>query len=390
MGVGMLLTTADKGGKPVEFKMPYHRNPVVKKVWWDKDGNLCWKIDQQAKKKVLRGKFVKDLVLLTHQPDRLLELLPKFVQKYGPLWSGDCIGGLDALSNLWTFACIAPIIDGFRLPGVPPSWAQAYADTFLFKALEKWDPEIPILILPRGFLKNPKEGLSLAQALHAIENAIGINELPRRKYLLWRPPYPLAHDFPFVAVEDSPEFWPRFHIPKKPLNTWEKKKDWFITELGWNVSQFLHENIEFYPAMVMDSKHGGMGHASICVKCKDAFTFAVASLVFEWRFRKCPVCGKPAAGSTCGSPRCMKENLWTAPKQRVLNYLYRQKARDKISEEQYEFCKEKADEFFREDEIEDPRSLIREVVASMKEKWPNEDFSFILKGFGSRTRKTSK
>ena len=73
----------------------------------------------------------------------------------------------------------------------------------------------------------------------------------------------------------------------------------------------------------------------------------------------------------------------------MLDYLYRQKARDKITEEQYEFCKLEADEFFWEDEIKDPLELMQEVVASMKDEWPDNDndFSFILKGFGSRTCK---
>lgn len=382
----------------MEFKMPYHRNPVVKKVWWAQDGNLRWEIDQRAgkkraEKKVLKGKFVKDLVLLTHQQDVEGSLL-KFIGEYGPLWSGNSIRGLDALSDLWTFAYVSATIEGLRLPGVPPLWAQSYAERFFFKPLEEWlkawKPEDPVPVLSPQFLKYPNSELFSAQVRYAVETlipqALGVDKAPRRKYVLWRPPYPSASDLPFVAVEDTPEFWPRFRLPKKPLDTWEARKEWFIAELGRNVCERLRENMEFYPAIVRDPE-GLMGHASICMRCKDAYTFAIARLMFEWRYRKCPVCGEPAIGSTCGSSRCIKENLKTAPKQRVLDYLYRQKRRDKITEEQYEFCKLEADELFWEDEIKDPRELMQEVVASMKDEWPDKDLSFILEGFGSRSRK---
>lgn len=378
----------------MEFKMPYHRNPVVKKVWWDEgDGNLHWEIDRRAGKKVLKGKFVKDLVLLTHQQDVEGSLL-KFIGEYGPLWAGNSIRGLDALSDLLVLGLIADTIEGFRLLDVPPLRAQKCADLFVFRPLEewlkKWKPEDPVPIVSPKHRRDLERGLLLAHARCALENFIpqapGSNEPRRKKYVLWKPPYPLAFGFPLVAVEDTPEFWPRFRLPKKPLDTWGQKKRWFLEELGRNVCELLRENMEFYPAIVSDPE-GLMGRASICVRCKDAYTFAIARLMFEWRYRKCPVCGEPAIGSTCGSSRCIKENLKTAPKQRVLDYLYRQKARDKITEEQYEFCKLQADEFFWEDEAKDPLELMQEVVASMKDEWPDKDFSFILKGFGSRTRK---
>jgi len=376
----------------MEFKMPYHRNPVVKEVWWDPDGNLRWEIDQCPKKKLPKGKFVKDLVQLTRQQGDVEVALLKFIKEYGPLWSGDSIRGLDALSDLLVLGLIADTIEGFRLLDVPPLRAQKCADLFVFRPLEewlkKWKPEDPVPIVSPKYRRDLESGLLLAHACCALENFIpqapGSNEPRRKKYVLWKPPYPLAFDFPFVAVEDTPEFWPRFRLPKKPLDTWGQKKKWFREELGRNVCELLRENIEFFPGIVSDPE-GLMGRASIRIRCKDAFTFAIVNLMFEWRYRKCPVCGEPAIGSTCGSSRCIKENLKTAPKQRVLDYLYHQKRRDKITEEQYEFCKLEADELFWKDEIKDPRELMQEVVASMKDEWPDKDLSFILEGFGSKT-----
>lgn len=375
----------------MELNMPYHRNPAVKKAWWDpQDGYFKWEIDRGAKKKVLRREFVEALIRLTHGACtyNLLDALPAFVQEYGPLWSGNRIEGTRALSHLWTFACIAPIVEGLRQLGVPPRWSQEYADSFVFAPLEawleRWRPEEPVLILPPEYLKDPRQGFLLAQARYAVENfipaAFGVNRPPRRKYALWRPPLPSSFRGPFVAVEDTPEFWPRFRLPKEPLDTWEKKKEWFIRELGRNVCELLREGMEFYPVIVKDPD-GGMGHAVIRARCKDAFTFAMAHLVFEWRYRVCPVCGKPAIGSTCGSSRCKKASLTTAAKQQVLDYLYHQQRRGKITGEQYDLCKQIAD---RWKHLNNAGRLMAKVAASMQKKWPERDFSFILKGFGSR------
>lgn len=385
----------------MELNMPYHKNPAVKKAWWDlQDGYFKWEIDRGAKKKVLRREFVEALVRLTHGVStyNLLDALPAFVQEYGPLWSGNRIEGTRALSHLWTFACIAPIVEGLRQPGVPPDWSQAYADSFVFSPLEewlrRWNPEERIPILPPEYLKDPRQGLALAQARYAVENfiptALGVERPPRRKYALWRPPLPSSFKAPFVAVEDTPAFWPRFRLPKKPLDTWEKKKDWFIHELGRNVCELLRKGMEFYVDITREPEgsmgYGGMGHAVIRARCKDAFTFAMAHLVFEWRYRVCPACGKPAIGSTCGSSRCKKDSLKTAGKQRVLDYLYHQQRGGKITGEQYDLCKQIAD---RWKHLDDVSRLMAKVAASMQKKWPERDFSFILKGFGSRSRKAS-
>lgn len=373
----------------MELNMPYHRNPAVKKAWWDpQDGYFKWEIDRGAKKKVLRQEFVNKLVQLSRTPS--IEAILRFTEEYGPLWSGNGVRSTLALSRLWVVAHLWVVVLGLREIGQPKKPFADYADAFLFSPLEEWlstwDPDVPIPVLPPGFHEKPQETVAQAilrsqadMAIKALARVAG-SKPPRRRFALWCPPDWTGSGTCFVAVEDSNEYWPRFRLPKEPLDTWEKKKEWFIRELGRNVCELLREGMEFYPVIVKDPD-GGMGHAVIRARCKDAFTFAMAHLVFEWRYRVCPVCGKPAIGSTCGSSRCKKASLTTAAKQQVLDYLYHQQRRGKITGEQYDLCKQIAD---RWKHLDDAGRLMAKVAASMQKKWPERDFSFILKGFGSR------
>ncbi len=380
----------------MKLTMPYHKNPAVKRAWWDEDNFLHWEIDRGAKKKRLTKAFVETLFVFFSElyklgePELIRGAVCEFIQEHGPLWPGNCVNGSHVASCLVTFIGLTDAVKGFRKLGMPSMMFETLANYYFFYPLgdwlEYWDSGDPIPILPRGSSQRLRDARLLQEIYYDSPTTISHAEFSRQKHLLWRPATPEYATF--MTVEDSPEFWPRFHVPRKfALYTWEDKKKWFIEELGWNACELLREGMQFYPVLNRD-REGGMGHASIHVRCKDAYTFAIACLVLEWRYRVCPVCGVPSMGSTCGSPRCKKESLTSAPKQRVLDYLYRQKARDRITEEQYDFCKLRADELFWEDEIEDPRKLMQEVVASLKEQWPDEDFSFILKGFGSRTRRT--
>ena len=74
----------------------------------------------------------------------------------------------------------------------------------------------------------------------------------------------------------------------------------------------------------------------------------------------------------------------TAPKQAVLDYLYRQAKRGKLTQDEYDFIKLKINKLFKL-EKDTKTGLFKKVLNVIIKQWPDRDFAF-LDGFGSRKK----
>lgn len=400
---------------PVEF-----RNPVCRRVWVE-GYYLCWEADQKEER-TLSGRFRRELAELRADLSHVVDLF----NRYGPLWRGDRIRVAEALSRIRTFQLLWQLWNGTL------SEVEAAFFAPLRRSRKQWDNIAARagvaganLILPRGFTKTPLQGMDeavlKARVYQAAEMRLkGVTPPPivegdellltvpvaelakaaiaalqpdaeerlrasaenllrrRRKSQLWLIVNEKG-DAEFVPVEPSTEFWPCFRLPGKPLKDPEAKAAWLSRELVRNGVDLLRSNLK------MDVKRCGDG-AALTIFPADAFTWCVGSVLLEHEGEqpRCPICGRLAPpGRRYCSKQCAKKAQATAPKQKVLGYLYPQVKRGRLTSEQYGFVKG----LLREEPLrteKDDGAIVRAVVDALACQWPGANFTWIQEGYGAR------
>jgi hypothetical protein len=265
---------------------------------------------------------------------------------------------------------------------------------------QKWDEYTQGLnfVLPSGYGGDLTKGLIVASAQAIAETVNNNQAFPEihesyqntgrfpihtitkaYKLLYLAPNEPDAGDEGmFHPVAPSNEYWPTFDEPPEFKDDWEKKKNWLYRQLSANALSLLRRNL----GLKLFRREGSIDVVAIP---KDAYTWAVASIVFDSP-RQCLRCNKLTGGSKYCSRKCEKAAMSTAEKQDFLDYLGAQHRRGKLTDDEYECAKKRTIFWFEQLDEEEYPMLKDKVLADIVKQWPARDISF-LNGHGSKRRK---
>jgi hypothetical protein len=379
---------------------PYY-NSKVKNAWKEGEGNdiyICWEIEENSRKKrnriALDEKFLWKLIYIGIEPnpDSLVEL----TKEYGPI---------------------------FKTTNNKISWSLHSSEILILTwfywfvgGLKEEKGDDPILF--DNFIRYFFEIIHRRLDLHVnANNGLKVIYYPDRDwYLNWERCKELAYNtayaeyvkngmkndnnwpsnakFFLLAVEDedqlAPRPWPLFKIPPKDLNDTKKAK-WLLNECQRNIIDYLKKHITLKP--YFENQKGSLKY-KIMFEYDDAYTWALEKLASR-NIKKCLKCGRITMGLKYCSSKCEKAYMKTASKQKVLDYLKHQQKRNKLTLEQYEFCKllfnddKVSNGFFEEKDgktkMKDSKVLMVEIKNALSNKYQS-DFSF-LDGYGSKTKR---